>query len=206
MVTPFLTLYGEFQMATFGYGRVSTSTQTTENQKLELENNQFHIDYWFSDVGISGKTCALERPAFKDLLLKIRDGECLVVSKIDRLGRDAIDILSTVKHLSSRNIKVMVLQLGGTDLTSSTGKLLLTMLSAVAEMERSLIVERITIGVLRAKSKGKRLGRPPKTNDVQKQEIIHKIKNGSSISELARNYKVSRANIINIKNNMTSLS
>lgn len=73
-----------------------------------------------------------------------------LVSKLDRLGRDAIDILSTVKHLSERNIKVIVLQLGNTDLTSTTGELLLTMLSAVAEMERSIIVERTQAGLSRA--------------------------------------------------------
>ena len=189
-------------MAIFGYGRVSTHTQTTENQRIELENSQYKIDYWFSDEGISGKTCALQRPAFKDLLQKIRNVETLVVSKLDRLGRDAIDVLSTVKELSNRGIKVVVLQLGGTDLSSPTGKLLLTMLSAVAEMERSLIVERVQSGLIRAKSQGKRLGRPSKTTENQKNEILARIKNGSSISELARIYNVSRANIINIKNRL----
>lgn len=186
-------------MATFGYGRVSTHSQSTENQRIELENSQYAIDYWFSDEGISGKTCATQRPAFKELLLKIRDGETLLVSKLDRLGRDAIDVLSTVKELSNRNIKVVVLQLGGTDLSSATGKLLLTMLSAVAEMERSLIVERVQAGLVRAKSVGKRLGRPSKTTESQKVEIRERLSKGESVSEIARNYKISRANVVNIR-------
>ena len=73
-------------MAIFGYGRVSTNQQTTDNQKLELENAGFKIDYWFTDTGISGKTSASLRPQFSLLLSQIRDGETLVVSKLDRLG------------------------------------------------------------------------------------------------------------------------
>ncbi len=123
-------------MAIFGYGRVSTTVQNTINQKLELEQAGFNLDFWFSDTGISGKTCASQRPEFARLLEKIRDGETIVVSKICRLGRDAVDVLQTVQMLASRQIKVIVHQLGQTDLTSPAGKLLLTMLSAVAAMER----------------------------------------------------------------------
>lgn len=83
---------------TFAYGRVSTGLQETLNQRLELENAGWVIDFWFSDT-VSGKTHAAQRPAFRELLSKIRDGETLVVSKLDRLGRDAIDILQTVRML-----------------------------------------------------------------------------------------------------------
>ncbi|MCV5533836.1 recombinase family protein, partial [Escherichia coli] len=79
--------------------------------------------------------------AFSEMLSKIRDGETLVVAKLDRLGRDAIDVLQTVRALAERNIKVIVHQLGTTDLTSAAGKLLLSMLAAVAEMERDLLIE-----------------------------------------------------------------
>jgi DNA invertase Pin-like site-specific DNA recombinase len=121
---------------------VSTHEQTTENQKLEIQRAGFNIGYWLEDVGVSGKTSAVHRTQFSLLLHKIRDGETIVVSKLNRIGRDAIDILSTIKLLTERNIKVIVLQLGNTDLTSTTGKLLLTILSAVAEMERSIIIEK----------------------------------------------------------------
>ncbi|MDP0747552.1 recombinase family protein, partial [Klebsiella pneumoniae] len=75
------------------------------------------------------------RKAFSEMLNKIRDGETLVVAKLDCLGRDAIDVLQTVRALADRNIKVLIHQLGNTDLTSAAGKLLLSMLAAVAEME-----------------------------------------------------------------------
>jgi DNA invertase Pin-like site-specific DNA recombinase len=82
-------------MAMFGYGRVSTGQQTAENQRLELEKAGYQIeaDYWFADEGVSGKVSASQRPAFKQMLGKIRKGETLVVAKLDRLGRDAIDVL-----------------------------------------------------------------------------------------------------------------
>jgi len=186
-------------MSVFGYGRVSTLQQTAENQKLELINAGFQIDYWFEDVGISGKTSAKQRKQFTLLLEKIRDGETLILSKLDRLGRDAIDVLQTVKHLAERNIQVIVLQLGKTDLTSSAGKLLLTMLVALAEMERDLLVERTQAGLARARAEGKRLGRRSKTNDVQRSQIIEKLQTGITVSAVAREYQISRANVINIR-------
>ena len=186
-------------MAIFGYGRVSTNQQTTDNQKLELENAGFKIDYWFTDNGISGKTSASLRPQFSLLLSQIRDGETLVVSKLDRLGRDAVDVLQTVRNLADRNIQVIVLQLGKTDLSSPTGKLLLTMLTAVAAMERDLLIERTQAGLARAKAEGKTLGRKPKTTEDQRVIIREQLNSGVSVSQVARDYGISRAAVISIR-------
>lgn len=186
-------------MAVFGYGRVSTNTQHTSNQRLELESAGFRIDFWFSDTGVSGKTCTSQRPEFSQLLQKIRDGETLVVSKLDRLGRDAVDVLQTVRLLAQRGIQVIVLQLGKVDLTSVAGKLLLTMLVAVAEMERDLLVERTQAGLQRAKSQGKRLGRPRKTTLEQRHEIRDLLAQGKTVSEVARQFDLSRATVIAIR-------
>jgi DNA invertase Pin-like site-specific DNA recombinase len=185
-------------MATFAYGRVSTSLQETENQRLELANAGWAIDYWFADI-ISGKSASAQRPAFKELLTKIRDGETLLVSKLDRLGRDAIDVLQTVRDLGKRDIKVVVHQLGSTDLTSPAGKLLLSMLAAVAEMERDLLIERTQAGLARAKAEGKQLGRPSKIAPEQRSVILKAVSEGTSISALARQYEVSRATISGLK-------
>ena len=189
-------------MATFGYGRVSTIHQNTDNQKQELEQAGYKIDYWYEDTGISGKTSSNQRPQFMALLSKIRDGESVVVSKLDRLGRDAIDVLQTVKKLSQRNIKVIVHQIGSTDLSSPAGKMLLTMLAAVAEMERDLLIERTQSGLQRAKSEGKQLGRPSKTSNQNKSEIRKRLGMGESVSQLARDFKVSRGTIISIRENI----
>jgi DNA invertase Pin-like site-specific DNA recombinase len=185
--------------AAFGYCRVSTAGQATENQRLELERAGYDIRYWFQDEGVSGKCPAAQRPAFQDLLSKIRRGETLVVSKMDRLGRDAIDVLQTVRLLQERGVHVIVHQLGNTDLTSPAGKLLLTMLSALAEMERDLLVERTQAGLARAKAEGKQLGRKAKTNDAQRQDIRQRLEAGESVSSVARGYAISRANVIGIR-------
>lgn len=181
-------------MAIFGYGRVSTAQQDTENQRLELEQAGWTFDFWFTDV-VSGKTPAMQRKAFSELLGKIRDDETLVVAKLDRLGRDAIDVLQTVRVLSDRGIRVIVHQLGNTDLTSAAGKLLLSMLAAVAEMERDLLIERTQAGLSRAKVEGKKLGRPSKIAPEARRTIVDKMSSGTSISALAREYGVSRATI-----------
>ena len=185
-------------MATFAYGRVSTKDQTTYNQRLEIERAGFKVDYWFNDEGVSGSSHASQRPQFSALLGQIRNGETLIVSKLDRLGRDAQDVLSTMKTLAEREIKVFVIQLGQLDLTSTAGKLMLTMLAAVAEMERDILVERTQAGLARAKQQGKTLGRPLKTTEQQRSQIIEMSKSGQSVSALSRNFGISRASVMRI--------
>jgi putative DNA-invertase from lambdoid prophage Rac len=185
-------------MAIFAYGRVSTKDQTTENQRLEIEHAGYAVEFWFADEGVSGKVSASQRLEFGKMLQQIRDGETLVVSKLDRLGRDAQDVGATIKALAVRKIEVIVLQLGKLDLTSTAGKLMLTMLAAIAEMERDLLVERTQSGLARAKAEGKILGRPTKTTDEQRKEIKNLFTQGSSISALSRLYGVSRASIMRV--------
>lgn len=159
-------------MKTFGYGRVSTNTQKAENQRQALENLGYKLDYWFEDTA-SGKTPANKREQFQAMLGKLREGEQLVVLRIDRLGRDAIDILQTVSQLKALGIKVIVHQLGGIDLTSPTGNFMLTMLAGLAEMERELLIERIHDGLDRAKSENKKMGRPAKQLTVNVRLYAH---------------------------------
>ena len=185
--------------AVFGYGRVSTREQCTLNQRQEIEAAGYRIDYWFADEGVSGATSACDRPQFREMLHRLRDGESVVVSKIDRLGRDALDIQKTVKELKAMNVGVRVVQLGGTDLTSSAGKMLLAMLAAFAEMERDLIVERTNAGLARARASGKKLGRPEKTTAAQRKEIRARLEQGQTVSGLAREYGLSRGLVIAIR-------
>lgn len=185
-------------MAIFGYGRVSTKEQTTENQRREIETAGYAVDYWYADEGVSGKVSALLRPQFAKMLGQIRDDETLIVTKLDRLGRDAQDVGATIKALAARRIQVIVLQLGKLDLTSAAGKLMLTMLAAVAEMERDLLVERTQSGLARAKAEGKTLGRPASTTDEQRSAMAIQHQAGASISALARTFGISRASVMRI--------
>jgi DNA invertase Pin-like site-specific DNA recombinase len=134
------------------------------------------------------------------MLRQIRKGETLVVTKLDRLGRDAQDVGSTIKLLAERRSEVVVLQLGKLDLTSAAGKLMLTMLAAVAEMERDLLVERTQSGLARAKAEGKTLGRPVSTTEEQRAAMVkrHQGGKGESISALARTFGISRASVMRI--------
>ena len=184
----------------YGYGRVSTAEQTTENQRQELEGmgHELQAQRWFSDT-ISGKVPAKERPQFSKLLDRMEAGDLLLVSKLDRLGRDMIDVLQTLKTLDERSIKVKVNALGDVDLTSAAGKVTVRVLAAVAEMERDLLVERTQAGLARAKAEGKQLGRPCKTSEEQRHTILARLHAGETVSQLARDYNVSRTSIINIR-------
>lgn len=171
---------------------------------MELIRAGYEVRYWFADEGVCGKVPALQRAQFRVLLDRIGDGETLIVSKLDRLGRDAQDIGTTIKMLAARSIEVIVLQLGKLDLTSSAGKLMLTMLAAMAEMERDLLVERTQAGLERAKGEGKILGRPASTTDEQRAKMVARFKDGESISALARDYEISRASVMRIVKPVTA--
>ena len=137
-------------------------------------------------------------PQFAKMLSQIRDGETLVVTKLDRLGRDAQDIGATIKALAARRIEVIVLQLGKLDLTSAAGKLMLNMLAAVAEMERDLLVVRTQSGLARAKAEGETLGRPSSTTEEQRAVMARQHQAGKSISALARTFGISRASVMRV--------
>lgn len=181
-------------MATFSYGRVSTRDQDAQNQKLEIERAGYTVDYWFADE-ISGKVSATQRPQFRELLGKIRPNERLVVAKLDRLGRDAMDIGATIKLLAARRIEVVVLQLGKLDLASAAGKMILCVLAAMAEMERDLLVERTQSGLARAKAEGKVLGRPTKTTARDQAKIVALHAAGQSLSKIAVQFEIGKATV-----------
>lgn len=184
-------------MAVFGYGRVSTAEQTADNQRLEIERAGYTVEYWYADT-VSGKAHAAQRKQFSVLLGKLRARDMLVVSKLDRLGRDAPDVLATIKSLAELGVEVVVLQLGKLDLTSPAGKLMLAMLAAVAEMERDLIVERTQAGLARAKAEGKILGRRPKTTPEQRKAMMEGYASKQSVSALAKLYGVSRSTVLTV--------
>jgi putative DNA-invertase from lambdoid prophage Rac len=105
-----------------------------------------------------------------ELMKKIREGKKLVMSKLDRISRDAQDLGATINTLNNFQIKVIVLQLGNLDLASRANKLMLTMLAAVSDMERDLLIECTHAGLDRAKSEGKTHRRTPKTTREQQKK------------------------------------
>ena len=181
---------------TFAYCRVSTTDQTTENQILEIRAAGFNVDprRVISET-VSGSTAAMERRGFKSLMERLEWDDVLIVTKLDRLGRNAMDVRATVERLEQGCVRVHCLALGGVDLTSPAGKMTMAVISAVAEFERDLLVERTQAGLARAKAEGKVLGRPQLLSAEQQQNIRAKRAQGVSLGVLAKQHGVSRAAI-----------
>jgi putative DNA-invertase from lambdoid prophage Rac len=180
----------------FAYVRVSTHGQTTDNQLGEIRAAGFDVQVRrvISET-VSGSLAAKEREGFARLIDRMEDGDILVVTKMDRLGRNAMDVRATVELLAGMGVKVHCLALGGVDLTSSAGRMTMSVINSVAEFERDLLIERTHAGLVRAKESGKVLGRPPRLTAEQKHAVCERLAGGTSISALSREYRVSRLTI-----------
>lgn len=155
---------------TFAYCRVSTSEQTTENQIVAIRQAGYDIlDSRVISETISGGVQAMQRKTFANMVThKLEKGDRLVVLKLDRLGRDNIDVQQTIAMLVKKGIDIVSLDLPVRNLASAEGKLMLQMFSAFAEFEKSRIIERTKEGLARAKTEGKKLGRPAATDTVKR--------------------------------------
>lgn len=158
----------------FAYCRVSTSDQTTINQVMEIKNAGFNVEpQRVIEEVISGSVEAKQRNGWIKLFERLERGDVIVVTKLDRLGRNAMDVRTTVEGLADLGVRVHCLALGGVDLTSAAGKMTMQVISAVAEFERDLLIERTQSGLARAKAQGKKLGRPAA---VETQKNVQELK------------------------------
>lgn len=156
-------------MRTFAYCRVSTAEQTTENQMIAIRNAGYDIPGTRTiEETISGGVPAMDRPEFARLIDRMEEGDQLVVLKLDRLGRDNIDVQQTITQLMDKGIRVVSLDLPVSDLSSAEGRLMLQLFTAFAEFERGRLRERTMQGLERAKAEGKKLGRPVATDTTTK--------------------------------------
>ena len=179
---------------TFLYCRVSTASQFTENQTQEVRAAGFDVQAnRVVEETISGSIAATERPGFQRLLEKMESGDVLIVTKLDRLGRNAMDVRQTVEHLATNGIRVHCLALGGVDLTSAAGKMTMQVLGAVAEFERDLLIERTQQGLKRAKAEGKKLGRPEALDTTR--SVLTLREQGCSQSEAAEKLGIGIATV-----------
>lgn len=173
----------------FGYIRVSSVDQNTDRQ---LDGVQ--IDRVFKE-NISGKS--KNRPVLQECLNHLREGDTLHVHSMDRLARNLKDLQGIVEELTGRGIKVKFHKenLTFTNDTSPMSTLMLQIMGAVAEFERSLIKERQMEGIQKAKEQGKHLGRKPSLNKKQMEELRTMVENGIPKTEIAKHFKVSRQTI-----------
>jgi putative DNA-invertase from lambdoid prophage Rac len=184
----------------FAYCRVSTTDQTTDNQLQEITAAGFALDpRRVVTETISGSVATKQRPGFAKLVNKLESGDVLVVTKLDRLGRNAIDVRQTVEALAGMGVRVHCLALGGVDLASPAGKMTMQVIAAVAEFELDLLGERTRSGLARAKAEGKIVGRPPALSGKEADKVRQKISAGCSVASLARDFNTSRQTIMRIR-------
>lgn len=184
----------------FAYTRVSTPSQTSENQIREIEAAGFAVEpRRIITETISGSTAIAKRPGFAKLIDRLEAGDVLVVSKLDRLGRDAIDVSATVARLENMGVRVHCLALGGVDLASPAGRMTMSVINAVAQFERDLLIERTQAGLSRAKAEGKILGRPASLDPDQRARVAEQLAQGIPIAAIARAFHTSRQTILRVR-------
>ena len=185
----------------FGYLRVSTEEQTILNQRIAIKkwasDNDYEILEFFEDASISGKVAAINRPAFREMLEIVRNEQidAVIVYELSRVGRtfwetlDAIKAIEEYAPLISCSAKEVFLQT--TD--PSIRKLLIGILTWVAEREREILIQRTKDGMIRAKISGKMIGRPKKFLD--KDSLIKLLSQNMPKRKIAENLGMSKATL-----------
>jgi DNA invertase Pin-like site-specific DNA recombinase len=176
-----------------GYARVSTNDQDLSSQLEALK--QAGATKIFQEK-ISGAHA--DRPQLARLMKTLQPGDCVLVTKLDRLGRSTRELLDLIHRIDQAGASFKSLGDPLFDTSSSQGRLLVTMLAAIAEFERELIRERTGEGRKRAKANGVRFGRPRKLTAHQRAEALRRRQNGESLSVLAASYGVNRKTIIRL--------
>lgn len=190
---PFNMYLGEFMK--IGYARVSTADQHLRMQEDALKSAG--CEEIFSDVASGAKS---QRPGLESALSYLREGDVLVVWKLDRLGRSIQHLIDTVNILQEKKIGFKSLQ-ENIDTSTSGGKLIFHMFSALAEFERDLIRERTDAGLKAARARGKMGGRPPLLDTRQINRMIEMYnEQKNTVAEICKIYSISRPSFYNYLN------
>ncbi len=180
-------------MRLFGYARVSTSQQSLDAQVKTLRAHKVWKSRIFTDKA-SGSTG--DRQGLELLKMKMEKGDVLLVTKLDRLGRDTADMIALIKEFSQMGVAIRFLD-DGISTEGTMGKMVVTILSAVAEAERARILERTNEGRLEAKAKGVKFGRK---RSVDRKAITTLHKQGLGATEIAKKLKIGRSSVYRILN------
>lgn len=177
-----------------GYARVSTRQQSTDRQQADLLAAGVRRDDLYVDHGVSGARAS--RPQFNRALNALIEGDTLVITTLDRLGRSTQNMLSFADELRSRGAGLRVLNLGGGDVDTSTpmGSMLFTIMAALAQMEHEIKRERVTDSINKRREAGKDLGgRPRRVTDSQIRSAVRLVEGGEPAAQVARDLGMSRA-------------
>lgn len=178
-------------MRLFGYARVSTSQQSLDIQLKALKNEGVRANRIFTDK-ISGGH--LNREGLQMLRLKVEEGDVILVKKLDRLGRDTADMIQLIKEFDAMGVAIRFLD-DGISTEGTMGKMVVTILSAVAQAERQRILERTNEGRLEAKAKGIKFGRKP---SVDKEKVRNLRSQGVGATEIARQLNIGRSTVYKV--------
>jgi DNA invertase Pin-like site-specific DNA recombinase len=175
-------------MRTFGYARVSTSQQSLDAQIKVLASEGVKASRIFSDK-ISGSHT--DRKGLSLLRIKVEDGDVVLVTKLDRLGRDTADMVQLIKEFDSLNVAIRFLD-DGISTEGTMGKMVVTILSAVAQAEKQRILERTNEGRIEAKAKGIKFGRK---RTIDRKAVIALYDEGVGATEIARQIGIGRSTV-----------
>lgn len=181
------------------YVRVSTNDQHPENQILDLRKlaaqRGFEVVREYCDRGISGSKA--KRPGLDAMMADARRGQfsVLLVAAFDRIARSTKNFLEIVDELNDLNIEFISAR-EAIDTSGPMGRMFITMIGSIAELERSLIVERIKAGMRRARLDGQRLGRAPL--DIDRDALVRDRLAGMSLTDVAKKYRISRASVVRL--------
>ena len=177
----------------FGYARVSTNEQKLsglgiDSQRVAIDaeavRHGWTVDH-HTDEGVSGSVAPEDRPELGRILNEISAGDVLIVAKLDRLGRSALDVLRLAETARTQGWRLVLLDLG-LDTATPVGAFTLTALAAVAQLERDLIAQRTRDALDAARRNGRRLGRPVEIDEDIRLQIAREFHNGSGLSDIAR--------------------
>ncbi|SFP18970.1 Site-specific DNA recombinase [Cohaesibacter marisflavi] len=178
-------------MRLFGYARVSTSQQSLDVQLKTLKEAGVRKDRIFSDKATGSN---LNRSGLELLRLKVEEGDVILIKKLDRLGRNTEDMITLIKEFDAMGVSIRFLD-DGISTEGTMGKMVVTILSAVADAERQRILERTNEGRLEAKAKGVRFGRKP---SVDRKAVRSLHAQGVGATEIANRLKIGRSTVYKV--------
>lgn len=182
-------------MRLFGYARVSTSQQSLDIQIKALKEAGVHQTRIFSDIETGKHT---ERDGLKLLRMKVEEGDVIIVKKLDRLGRDTADMIKLVKEFDEMGVAIRFLD-DGINTEGTMGKMVVTILSAVAQAERLRILERTKEGRIEAKTKGVKFGRKP---FIDRDQLLEWHQNGTGATDIAKKMGIGRSTVYKLLNGL----
>lgn len=179
----------------YGYARVSTVKQSKFGNSLDEQRELLTAEGAQEIITDSYTGTKMERPAFTALLERLQEGDKLIVTKLDRFARTAVEGGAIVKQLHERGVTIHILNMGIADNTPM-GRLMVTMLLAFAEFERDMIVERTQAGKTIAREKGIQVdGRPKKFTRAQVEHAMQLLNEGNSYTKVAEMTGISKATL-----------